>query len=137
MSTDSWSSSLSCFCETFAVTIDISKAFDRVWQKSLLSKLLSYGFYSSLCTFISSFLLGCSISAVLDGHCSKPKSISNGILQGSVLPPTRFLLFMNDLSKTTMLMTLPCITPIFRKRPKQQELSNLNSRGCRTSVSTM
>ncbi len=49
-----WSSSRSTFGETFAVTLDISKAFDRVWHKSFLSKLPSYGFYPSLCIFISS-----------------------------------------------------------------------------------
>ncbi len=37
--TDSWSSSISCFGETFAVALDISKVFDRVWHKALLSKL--------------------------------------------------------------------------------------------------
>ncbi len=34
--TDSWSSSLSRSGETFAVALDISKAFDRVWHKALL-----------------------------------------------------------------------------------------------------
>ncbi len=38
--TDSWLSSLSYFGETFTVALDISKAFDRVWHKALLSKLL-------------------------------------------------------------------------------------------------
>ncbi len=42
--TDCWSSSLSCFGETFSVALDISEAFDRVWHKSLLSKLPSFGF---------------------------------------------------------------------------------------------
>ncbi len=37
--TDSWSSSLSRFGETFAVALDISKAFDRVRHKALLSEL--------------------------------------------------------------------------------------------------
>ncbi len=46
--TDSWSSSLSRFGETFSVELDISKAFDRVWHKSLLSTLPSFGFYLSL-----------------------------------------------------------------------------------------
>ncbi len=46
--THSWSSSLSRFGETFAVALDISKAFDRVWHKALLSKLLSYRFYPAL-----------------------------------------------------------------------------------------
>ncbi len=96
----SWSSSLSRFGETFAVTLDIWKAFDRVWHKSLLSKLPSCGFYPSLCTFVSSFLSGRSISAVVDGYCSKPKSINSGVPHGSVLSPTLFLLFINDLSIT-------------------------------------
>ncbi len=98
--TDSWSSSLSRFGETFSVALDIPKPFDRVWHKSLLSKLPSFGFYPSLCSFISSFLLGRSTSAVVDGHCSSSKPINRGVPQGSVLLPTLFLLFINDLSVT-------------------------------------
>ncbi len=98
--TDSWSSSLSRFGETFSVALGISKAFDRVWHKSLLSKLPSFGFYPSLCSFISSFLSGRSISAVVDGHCSSPKSNNSGFPQGSFLLPTLFLLFISYLSVT-------------------------------------
>ena len=96
-----WSSSFRDFGETFPVGLDISKAFDRVWNKSLISKLLSYGFYPSLCTFITSFLSDRSISAIVDGHCSSPKTINSGVPQGSVLLPTLFLLFINDLLNLT------------------------------------
>ncbi len=96
-----WSSSLSSFGETFAVALDMSKAFDRVWHKSLLSKLPSYGFYPSFCIFISSFLSDRSISAVVDGNCSTPMIINSGVPQGSVLSLTLFLLFINDLLSCT------------------------------------
>ncbi len=92
--TYSWSSFLSRLGETFAVALDISKAFDRVWQKALLSKLPSYGLYPALCSFLSSFLSSRSIAAVVDGR-STPKPINSGVPQGSVLSPTLFLLFIN------------------------------------------
>ena len=40
--THSWSSSLRNFRESFFVTLDISKAFDKAWYKALLAKLPAY-----------------------------------------------------------------------------------------------
>ncbi len=109
----------------------MSKAFNRVWHKSLLSKLPSYGFYPSLCTFISCFLSDRSISVVMNGHCSTPITINSGVPQGSSLSPTLFLLFINDLLSCTQSnlhiytddSTLHYSTS-FIHRPTQQELNH-------------
>ncbi len=89
--TNSWPSSLSRFGETFAIALEMLKAYDKVWHKSLLSKLPSFSFYPFLCTFISSFLPGRPISAIVDYHCSTPKPINSGVPQGSALSLTLFL----------------------------------------------
>src|SRR5678816_2010717 len=68
--TDLWFFALRNYGETWVVALDISKAFDRVWHASLLSKLPSFVFPPSLCLLISSFLSNRSISAVVDGATS-------------------------------------------------------------------
>lgn len=92
-----WSSTLDAYGEAEVITLDISKAFDRVWHAGLLAKLPMYGIHPSLVTWIGSFLSGRSIQVRLDGVVSRPRSITAGVPQGSVLSPTLFLLFINDL----------------------------------------
>ena len=67
----------------------------------------------------------------MDGHCSSPKTINNGVLQGSVLSPTLFLLFINDLLSLTECpiysyandITLHFSTS-YNRRPNQQEIND-------------
>ena len=83
--------------ETRVIALDISKAFDKVWHTGLLHKLKSYGVSGVFLDPIKSFLTDRKIKVVLDGRSSSCYFINAGVPQGSILGPTLFLIFINDL----------------------------------------
>ena len=83
--------------DTQAVALDIFKAFGRVWHAGLLHKLKSYGISVQIICLISSFVNNRWIQVVLDGKSSQEYPVNDGLLQGSILGPTIFLIYINDL----------------------------------------
>ena len=82
---------------TRAVVLDASKVFDKLWHADLLHKLRSYGIPGQIFGLILFFLSNRCLRVVLDRKYSQEYPVNVGVRQGSILAPTFFLLYINDL----------------------------------------
>ena len=77
--------------------IDFRKAFDVVDHNILLRKLQIYKFSPNAIRWFQSYLEYRQQALVTDNGLSEYAQVRSGVPQGSILGPTLFLLFINDL----------------------------------------
>ena len=84
--------------EVEGVFLDVSKVFDKVWNKGLLLKLSLNGISGNLLKILRDFLYCRKQRVVLNGQNLSWENVNAGAPQDSILEALLFLIYMNDLS---------------------------------------
>lgn len=91
---------------TIAAFYDVEKTFDKVWHNGLLYKLSTKsGLSNGIIKLIQSFLSDRTTRYKVNSSLSVELTLPAGTPQGSILSPTLFILWVNDIPQPTELGT--------------------------------
>ena len=81
------------------ITIDFSKAFDKIPHKKLLHKLLNFGIDGCVFNWLKEFLCERSFNVRISSCFSNVFDITSSVSQGSKLGPLLYIIYANDIAE--------------------------------------
>ncbi|XP_076469725.1 uncharacterized protein LOC143300056 [Babylonia areolata] len=85
--------------QTDTILLDFSKAFDKVPHRRLLLKLRHYGIRGQTLRWTEEFLTNRTQQVNVEGQISTIGQVTSRVPQGSVLGPTLFVIYINNINK--------------------------------------
>ena len=92
-------SAQSCHKICLVTYVDLASAFDSVWRKGLVAKLIGVGFHGKIVRWLDNYFQDRNIKVYHDGVYSDSFSLEAGTPQGAVLSPILFNLMLSDIPK--------------------------------------
>jgi hypothetical protein len=121
---------------TYAIFLDIAKAFDHISTDGVLYKLGKLGVKGNLLNWIKSFLSNRTAKVRVGNQFSEPRTLSKGVPHRAVLSPALFNVMMSDLLKPppgvktkTYADDVAVYTPKMQTKPSKS--SNPTSTDCK------
>lgn len=85
--------------------MDVEKAFDTIWHKGLIYKMIQSNIPKYLCRIISDFLEERQFIVSVNGTFSSPRTITSGLPQGSILSPLLYSFYVSDFTSLQYVKT--------------------------------
>ena len=89
-----WAKSLDSRRSSHCLLLDFAKAFDSVPHQRLLLKLEGLGIHGDLLKWLNYYLIHRFQRVVIGGRFSEWLLVLSGVLQGSILEPLLFILYI-------------------------------------------
>ena len=84
-----------------SISLDLSKAFDMLNHDILLTKLEHYGIAGTSVAWFKSYITNRVQYVEIIGICFGLLNIEKGVPQGSILGPLLFIIFINDIHRSS------------------------------------